>query len=186
MIDPDSKSQNYENMFKKYQDGQILFSFWPWLGQSAYNTEENMQAGKGFMIAPIDDLEIISYGCNPLGNHKTIIGIGSNTKDPERLVDFIDWLYSPEGIFISGAKSSAGTAGIEGLTWELIDGEPVLTDFGVQAFYNPSVEMPEEWGGGTWNEGICELNYKPVSGIEISPDGEIGRASCRERVLRLV
>ena len=33
LVDPESTTQNYDTMYSKYQDGQILFSFWPWLGQ---------------------------------------------------------------------------------------------------------------------------------------------------------
>ncbi|MGO8609786.1 hypothetical protein ACC848_43300, partial [Rhizobium johnstonii] len=57
LVDPDSTTQNYDTLFTKYQNGQVLFSFWPWLGQAAYNTEENTAAGKGFMIAPLQDQE---------------------------------------------------------------------------------------------------------------------------------
>lgn len=171
LLDPDSMSQNYQDVYKKYQEGQVLFSFWPWQGQTAYNTQEHTKQGKTFMMIPIEDMEVLSYGCNPEGNQQTVIAVGSHAKDPERLVDFIDWLYSTEGILISGARNNGGTAGPEGLTWELVEGEPYLTEFGKQAFFNTDVTMPEEWGGGTWNSGLCELNYKPISSIEQSEEG---------------
>lgn len=171
LLDPDSPIQDYASVFAKYQQGEVLFSFWPWLGKSAYNVEEHTGEGKGFMLAPMKDMQIVSYGCSPVGNQKTVIAIGNQAKDPERLVDFIDWLYSPEGIMISGARNSSGTAGPMGLTWEIEEGQPVLTDFGRQAFYRNDVEVPEEWGNGTWSTGICELNYMPVAPVEISPSG---------------
>lgn len=36
----------------------------------------------------------------------------------------------------------------EGLTWEMKDGKPVLTDFGVKAFVDidESLKVPDEWG----------------------------------------
>lgn len=171
LVDPESPVQNYETVFEKYVDGQILFSIWPWLGQSAYNTLNHKEQGKGFMLAPIDDMQIYSYGCNPDGNQKSVIGIGSNAQDPERLADFIDWLYSPEGIMMNGAQMSGGTAGPEGLTWEMTPEGPELTEFGVQALLNGTAVVPEEWGGGIWSEGGSALNYKPVAQCEISPDG---------------
>lgn len=171
LVDPESPVQNYETVFEKYVDGQILFSIWPWLGQSAYNTLNHKEQGKGFMLAPIDDMQIYSYGCNPEGNQKSVIGIGSNAQDPERLADFIDWLYSPEGIMMNGAQMSGGTAGPEGLTWEMTPEGPELTEFGVQALLNGTAVVPEEWGGGIWSEGGSALNYKPVAQCEISPDG---------------
>ncbi|MGN1203457.1 MAG: ABC transporter substrate-binding protein, partial [Lachnospiraceae bacterium] len=117
LVDPDSPTQNYDSVFQKYQDGDIIFCIWPWLSQSAYNTLTNKEAGKGFMLAPIGDMQIYSYGCRPMGNDQEVICIGSNAKDPERLADFIDWLYSEEGIFTNSAQVSGGTAGPEGLTW---------------------------------------------------------------------
>lgn len=171
LVDPESPNQNYDSMFQKYQAGEILFSIWPWVGQSAYNTLTNKEAGKGFMLVPVEDMQILSYGCNPEGNQKTVIAIGSNAEDPKRLADFIDWLYSPEGIMLNGAQLSGGTAGPEGLTWEMTEEGPVLTEFGVQALMNGEIMVPEEWGGGKWSEGGSALNFKPVAQCDTSPAG---------------
>lgn len=53
LIDPDSPRQQYEDCFNKYREGRVLFSFWSWLGQPAYNTSEHTVQGRGFMLAPI-------------------------------------------------------------------------------------------------------------------------------------
>lgn len=171
LIDPASRTQNYDSCFKKYQDGGVLFSPWPWLGQSAYNTAERTASGKGFMFAPIDDLMVYSHGCNPEGNLQNVIAIGSQAKDPERLVDFIDWLYSPEGISVNGAQLSGSTGGPEGLTWEMKEDGPYLTEFGKQAMFQKDVEVPEAWGGGIWEYGTSALNYKPVAQCEKDENG---------------
>ena len=168
LVDPESTTQNYDMLFTKYVNGQVLFSPWPWLGQSAYNTTEHKAEGKGFMIAPINDMKIFSYGCNPQGNAKNTIAIGTKAEDPERLMDFIEWLYSPEGIEMS-AQHTAGTCGPEGLTWEMKDGQPVLTEFGKEALLNGDAQMPEEWGGGSWKEGTSQLNFKAVSLVDVNP-----------------
>ena len=171
LLDPDSPTQNYDSVFQKYVNGDILFSIWPWQGQSAYNTLSHKEEGKGFMLAPIDDMEIFSYGCKVSGNPQVVVAIGSNAEDPERLADFINWLYSPEGIQINGAQASGGTAGPEGLTWEMTEEGPVLTEFGVQALMNGEVEVPEEWGGGLWGDGVSALNFKPVMQSDTDPNG---------------
>lgn len=170
LIDPDSKNQTYNDVFEKFKDGAIFFSPWPWLGQSAYNTLDNKLKGKGYMFAPIDDLQIFSYGCNTEGNQKTVIAIGSQAEDPERLADFIDWLYSPEGIKNS-AQPSGGTAGPEGLTWEMAEDGPYLTEFGIKALLDGGAEVPAEWGGGTWADGVSQLNFSPVSQNDVDPNG---------------
>lgn len=172
LVDPDSNIQNYDTVFEKYKDGQILYSPWPWLGQSAYNTETHVSKGKGLMLAPIEDLQIYSYGCYPEGNSKTVISIGSNTQDPQRLVDFIDWLYSPEGIAMNQAQRSAAAAGPEGLTWEMTENGPVLTDFGIDTLiHRKDLEVPKEYGTGTWEDGVSELNFVAVTLSDLSPDG---------------
>ncbi|MGN0205202.1 MAG: ABC transporter substrate-binding protein [Coprococcus sp.] len=169
LVDPESTTQNYDMLFTKYQDGQILFAPYPWLGQAAYNTDAHKAEGKGFMLAPIADETIFSYGCQINGNPNNCIMIGSKAEDPQRLADFIDWLYSPEGVMASCAQT-ASSCGPEGLTWEMQDGQPVLTDFGKQALYGEAVNVPDEWGGGTWKDGVSALNYKAVNQLDSNPD----------------
>ena len=96
LVDPESTTQNYDTLFSKFQNGQVLFSWWPWLGQTAFNTAANTAAGKGFELVPIDDQEIFSYGAEAYGA-KTEMVIGSQAEDPERIAAFIDWLYSAGG-----------------------------------------------------------------------------------------
>lgn len=168
VLDPESTTQNYDTLYAKYQDGQILYSPWPWLGQAAYNTPDNKAAGKGFMISSIDDMKDFSYGCTPNGSRQ-MIAIGSQAEDKERLVDFIDWLYSPEGIQMATAQTSS-SSGPEGLTWELKDGKPALTDFGWKAFFEGGdTQVPEEWGGGAWKDGVSALNFITVLPSDINP-----------------
>ncbi len=171
LVDPDSDIQSYDDLYKKYKDGAILYSPWPWLGQSAYNTTKNKEAGKGYMLAPINDMKIFSYGCNNEGNQKTVISIGSKAEDPERLADFIDWLYSPEGIQVGCAQETGGTAGPKGLTWDMGADGPYLTAFGKQTLLGGGADVPEEWGGGTWTDGVSQLNYKPIAFSDLDPDG---------------
>ena len=169
LVDPESTTQNYDQVFAKYQDGQILYSQYAWLGQSAYNTEPNQAEGKGYMLAEIKDQKIFSYGCNINGSSQNCLMIGSKAEDPQRLADFIDWLYSPEGVMASCTQTS-GACGPEGLTWEMKDGEPILTEFGKKALFGEEVEVPAEWGSGTWKDGISTLNYKAVNPLDINPE----------------
>lgn len=167
LMDPDSSTQNWDSVQAKYTDGAVLFSPWPWLGQAYYNTQEHKDAGKGFMYAPVQDMKIFSYGCKP--GDKYVVGIGSKAQDPQRMMDFIDWLYSPDGIMMSCAQTS-GTCGPEGLTWEMKDGRPVLTDFGNKAFHgDPNLAMPAQWGTGTYKDGVSQLNFQAVSTLDINP-----------------
>lgn len=168
LVDPESTTQNYDTLFAKFQEGQVLFSWWPWLGQAAFNTTTNLTEGKGFMLAPIQDQKIFSYGAEVYGG-KQFIGIGSNAEDPERIAAFIDWLYSSEGVLANSSQTS-GSSGPEGLTWEMKDGDPVLTEFGKQALLDGDGDVPEEYGGGSYKDGVSALNVNTVLPIDINPD----------------
>ena len=52
------------------------------------------------------------------------------------------------------------------------DGEPKLTDFGVKAFVDidDTLQVPEDWGTGTWKDGISALNYNAVAATECNQD----------------
>ena len=171
LVDPESTTQNYDTLFSKFQNGQVLFSWWPWLGQSAYNTEENMAAGKGFEMAPLQDQNIFSYGAEAYGG-KQVFAIGSKADDPERIAAFVDWLYSAEGAYANSSQTGA-SAGPQGLTWEVNDaGEPELTDFGNEVFLQGGATVPEEWGGGEYADGVSALNLSAV--LPIDTDTETG------------
>lgn len=168
LLDPESPTQNWDAVWSKCKNGELLFSFWPWLGQDSYNTADHMAEGKGFMIAPIDDMKILSFGATPTGKNY-VVGIGSQAKDPERMAAFIDWLYSPEGIMYTTTETGR-TCGPEGLTWEMVDGRPELTEFGIEAMLKGGADLPEEWGGGTWIGGVSQLNFTTVLGKDINPE----------------
>ena len=168
LIDPESTTQDYDALYAKYQDGAVLYCPWAWYGKAAYNTTEHLNAGKAFAFVPIEDMEIYSYGCYPEGNANDLcIMIGKDAEDPQRIMDFIDWMYSPEGI-----NASMQGSGPEGLTWEKKDGRPVLTEFGMEAVLGDGgkVTVPEEWGTGSYAEGKNQLNIKTVAPTEINPD----------------
>ncbi|GAA6412017.1 ABC transporter substrate-binding protein [Blautia coccoides] len=167
LVDPESTTQNYDILSDKYRDGQVLSSLWSWQGASYYNTVEHKEQGKGFMPLMIDDMSCFSMGCYSQGNTKGVIAIGSQAKDPERLADFIEWLYSPEGMEISGQAN--GAAGPEGLTWERKDGKAVYTKYGEKALPSNAEPVPDEWGGGTWKDGVSALNFKSLALVDEDP-----------------
>ncbi|GAA4488187.1 ABC transporter substrate-binding protein [Microbacterium panaciterrae] len=168
LVDPESTTQNFDTMQAKVKNGQVLFSWWPWLGQAAYNTDANTQAGKGFELAPVKDLKVFSYGAPAYGGTQ-VLAIGSKAKDPERIAAFIDWLYSAEGAY-SNNSQTMGAAGPQGLTWDKnSSGKPELTDFGKKAFLSGDADVPAEWGGGTYVKGASALNVTTVLPVDIDP-----------------
>lgn len=166
LVDPESTTQNYDTLYSKFQNGQVLFSWWPWLGQTAYNTEENLAAGKGFQMAPLQDQTIFSLGAEVYGG-KQVFAIGSKAEDPERIAAFVDWLYSAEGAYANGSQVGAAS-GPQGLTWDLNDaGQPELTELGAQVFLQGGGTVPAEWGGGEYADGVSALNLGAILPIDI-------------------
>lgn len=169
ILDPESTTQNWDKLWNKYVDGAVYFSPWSYQGSSAYNTAEHSAFGKGIKHVVVNDMKLISHAASPAGG-LLAVGIGSRAQDKERMFDFIEWLYSPEGI-MENCGANGGAAGPEGLTWEYIDGECKLTDFGKQVFADAEgTQMPEEWGGGTWFSGISALNFKAVRESDINEE----------------
>ncbi len=164
-----------EQALSLYREGKILMSIRPRLD------------AEGYELAPVEDMKVVSYGCDPLGSVDTYVGINADAEEPERILEFVSWLYSTEGIMLSCTDTDLKAAGPQGLTWEVKDGNPVLTDFGKQAFAeyltdeegsskepgqnSADLSVPDEWGGGTWQQGTCKLNLQPVVNVEVSPSG---------------
>lgn len=171
LVDPESLVQDMTAVSEKTQDGAVLFSPWPWMSQTLYNTESKMESGIGFMIAPLQDMQILSNGCNIYGSTSTIICVGSKTKYAERLVDFIDWLYSDEGVYYNNAQGAQGAAGPEGLTWEMTADGPRLTEFGIDCFIRMDATVPEELGGGSWIDGTSTLNFNSITLTQLAENG---------------
>ena len=167
LVDPESTTQNYDTLYAKYQDGAVLYAPWPWLGKAAYNTTDHKNQGKAMEFIPFADEKIYSYGCYPEGNaNELCVMVGSKAKDPQRLVDYIDWMYSPEGI-----EASTLGCGPEGMTWNIVDGKPALTDFGKSAILGDpkQAKVDSKWGSGSYYDGQNWLNFKAVAPTEVNP-----------------
>ena len=171
LVDPESTTQNFDTVSAKYTDGAVIYSLWPWLGTGYYNTVEHVNEGKGFASATLQDGEYLCFGNSPDGDASYAVMVGSKAKDPQRMVDFIDWLYSAEGIMMSTSQTG-GAGGPQGLTWENQDGKPVFTNFGRQVLVEKKLDtpVPEEWGTGTWKDGISALNYPAVGITDADPE----------------
>jgi putative aldouronate transport system substrate-binding protein len=161
LLDPDSISQKYEDVNCKLKDGQILFSWFPWM-DNIYNTLDRQSQGKGFKLVPFSEEVVYSVGYNPYGGDR-LISIGANTKYPERMMKLINWMYSPEGF-------QTIKAGPRGLTWDMDSGgKPYLTEYGMRALPNNPEPVPEEYGGGTFKDGQNQMNIDPIQTTSINP-----------------
>ncbi|WP_127529414.1 type 2 periplasmic-binding domain-containing protein [Paenibacillus kobensis] len=174
LLDPDSMTQKFDDVVGKYKDGRILFSWFPWLGSANYNTQERSAEGKGLATVPFKEEKVYSWGFNQYGGD-WIMAIGAKAKQPERIMEFINWLYTPEGAMLSAGDGTAIANGPKGLTWDIgADGKPFVTDFGWKAYADQKgTDIPAEYGGGNFYYGQSQINYSNVApGITNPETGE--------------
>ena len=161
-LDPDSATQPWDTINTKAKEGRVLFSWWTYLGRNIDNTGYNPD-DYGFGFVPTDDMVIANPGYNKYGAEGNAFAIGVGAQYPERLMEFLDWYASDEGVLIANSQ-------IEGVTYELVDGHPVLTEFGLDT--SDDKVTPDELGGGVWADGTCKINYPLVH--QDNPNSLIG------------
>lgn len=161
LLDPDSLTQKFSDVSNKIKDGQVLFSHFPWV-DNVYNTPERTAQGKGFALVPFADEKVTSYGMSPYGGNR-VWAIGSKAKDPARIMEFLSWLYSPEGVMESNY-------GPKGLAWDLDEkGKPYVTEYGWKALPANSEPVPKEYGGGTFKDGTNQINNTTLKLTNVNP-----------------
>lgn len=169
LIDPDSMTQTYDQMMPKMQNGNCLMSIFGYAGTNLYNSPahlsdpENPDFVPKFMapLLPKDATPIV-YGLSTGGNSR-IWSIGNNTMYPEKCMQLINWLYTPEGAMTIWY-------GIKGLMWDYdADGNIVLTELGETCRTAKDTDLTGvEWTSpdtgktytldGTFNDGMLQMN----------------------------
>jgi len=161
LVDPDSPSQDWNKVAEKLTNKQVLLLWYSWQ-TGFYNTIERGKNGDGNVSIPIADTHIIQNSDAYYGNGR-VFAIGSKAKDPDRIMEFLDWTSSPEGLRYY-------TAGFEGFNYEkTTDGKFKLTEVGQTAFQN-NTPVPDEYGGGGYQDGQSKLNTMIMSDFVIDPD----------------
>lgn len=173
LVDPDSTTQDWDTMQTKVTNGKTIVSLWSWLGKPRMNSSENKAKGVGFMLAPLQDMNVYSDGFTPDGDGNYMIAIGSKAKNKARLAKFIDWLYSPEGVYAS-ASNAGGAACPQSLGCFTTDKDgknPKLTEFGETAMNgdHANLKVPAKLGGSAYDDGLSKLNFKAVQQNDIDP-----------------
>lgn len=169
LVDPESSTQTWDTVSTKVTNGKVLMSIWSWLGKPRQNSDSNKAKGIGFMLAPLENMDVYSAGFTPAGNVGTVIALGSKAKNKQRLVKFINWLYSPEGVYAS-ASNSGGAACPKNMCWTIKNGKPELNAFGNRAMFDANgLKVPANYGGGDYNSGTLTLNFPTVAPNDTDP-----------------
>ncbi|MCM1523065.1 MAG: hypothetical protein NC120_01295 [Ruminococcus sp.] len=172
LIDPNSMTQTYNEMSEKVQAGGVFFSIFDYAGSQLYNGEPHLEAGKGmYPIIPADATPLC-YGMNVLGGNR-LWTIGANTEYPELCMAIINYLSTPEGYMTYwwGPKD---------VCWYYDDeGNTCFTELGELAYKDrKNTMMPEEWGGGSFNDGTFQANNTTWSKDASNPDSNGETYNC--------
>lgn len=161
LVDPDSPSQDWNKVAEKLTNKQVLLLWYSWQ-RGFYNTIERGNQGDGNVAIPIADTHLIQNSDAYFGNGR-VFAVGSKAKSPERIIEFMDWLSSPEGLRYY-------TNGFEGFNYEKTpDGKFKLTEIGQTAFQE-NTPVPDEYGGGGYQDGQSKLNTMIMSDFVTDPE----------------
>ena len=164
LIDPDSMTQTYDEMIAKVQNGGTLFSIFNYSGSLVYNTKEHTSAGKLMYCMKPEDASPIVYGMNTQGGDR-VWSIGAKTEYPEKCMEIINYLSTPEGRMTM-------EYGPKGYTWDYDDQKHAyLTDVGMKCQNDKNTTM----GGGykgSYHDGELQINNITWSLDASNPDSD--------------
>ena len=160
LVDPDSASQDWNTVSAKLTNNQVGLLWYSW-ETGFYNTIEKGKKKLGTVSVPISDLNIIQKG-DPYYGDGSVFAIGAKAKDPKRIMEFLDWYVSPEGMRYL-------TSGIENFNFtRQADGKLKYTDIGQTAFTD-NLKVPAEYGGGGFKDGQNAINTLLLGDISKDP-----------------
>ena len=142
------------------QAGQV-FLFWYSWQVGFWNTNERLADGSAFIYIPVKDQKYYAEADTYYGSGR-VFAVGSKvSKDKyKKIMEFLDWYASPEGAMLQHD-------GIEGFNYEKrSDGK--YYELNSNALVD-NLPVPEEWGGGGWNDGNNQINQWIVSANATNP-----------------
>ena len=151
LLDPDSKTQTYEDVCAKTQNGGILFSIFNYAGSLSYNTENHLVQNKYMASLLPAEATPVTYGMSVYGGNR-VWTIGANSEHKELCMEIINWLCTPEGMltFVYGPK---------GVIWDYdAEGNTYFTELGKNCYEDRTTILPDEYGGGYYNDGCPQIN----------------------------
>lgn len=163
LVDPDSATQDWNSACDKMKTKRTYLVWNNWM-LGFTNSPEIGEKGSNYMGMPIEDMKVFQTSDYYYGSGRVFgIGSGVSAENKARIMEYLDWLASPEGCTIQHA-------GTEGLIYTVnADGKYELTENGVNRFTS-EIMVPEDQGGGNWTDGNNQVNQWIVASIEMNPE----------------
>ena len=161
LVDPDSGTQDWNTACAKMSAGQVYLMWYSWQ-VGFWNSQDRLKEGNAFIFVPVADQKYYADSDTYYGSGR-IIGLGSKVEGEkyDRILDFLDWYASPEGLVFqhSGIEGFNYTVGADGKFTRINDN--ALMD---------NLPVPEEWGGGGYQDGNNAINQWIVDAISTNPN----------------
>ena len=163
LVDPDSGTQDWETACTKMKAKQVLLMWYNWQ-RGFWNTPERAAERNAYIYAPVADMNFYQQSDSYFGDGRAFaIGAQMEGNNRARAIEFLDWLISPEGLeyLHDGIPDWSYTKGA--------DGKYTLTDDGLYGLME-NREVPAEWNGGGYNDGMSKINQWPLHAISTDPN----------------
>lgn len=161
LVDPDSGTQDWNAACAKMSAGQVYLMWYSWQ-VGFWNTQDRLKEGTAFRFVPVQDQSYYADSDTYYGSGR-IFGIGSkvDAKKYDRIMAFLEWYASPEGLEFQhiGLKDFNYKVGDDGKYIRINDN--ALMD---------NLPVPEEWGGGGYQDGNNAINQWLVDAISTNPN----------------
>ena len=168
LLDPDSMTQSYSNLDRKYSEGRVMFSWFSWLW-GTYNIDSsghvnNAERPDGYANIPAKDMKIYEAPDQIIGRN-WYFAISKNCKEIDKACEFLNWIYDPE-------VERYLYNGPEGGVWNYNeDGEPVVTEEGWHVINNKAEDIMPVRSGGAFQDGTYLLNALGLQASTVMDDG---------------
>jgi putative aldouronate transport system substrate-binding protein len=127
LLDPEAFTQQMDQYSAKLDNLQLLSSianWWTGGGNKKLAAAGNPEAG--YAMIPITGTGIYKGGMSPTGWSGKYLAISKNSKHPERAMELLNFLFTPDG-------SRLVVNGVEGEHWAIVDGKPEMTEETIEA-----------------------------------------------------
>lgn len=160
LVDPDSGTQNWDNACAKMSSGRVDIFWYSWQ-VGFWNSLDRQQAGTAMRFIPVNDMYFYADADRYYGSDR-MFGVGGKVEGEkyDRIMEFLDWYASPEGATIQHTG--------------LLDFNYTVNEDGTFTVKNDNALMdnlpvPEEYGGGGYDDGYNDINQWIVSSLCINP-----------------
>lgn len=160
IVDPDSGTQDWNTVCSKISAGQVYLLWYSW-EVGFWNSQDRLNAGTGFIFTPVADQNYYCDSDTYYGSGR-VFGIGAGVEGERltRAMELLDWLASPEGLM-------AQHDGIEGFNYEKRE-DGRYYEMNDNALMD-NIPVPEEFGGGNYQDGNNAINQWIVDASSINP-----------------